>query len=65
MLEAAQNIYDDSVPSQVIVYDWIRCFKEGRESLEDAHAVADRQPQSQIEEINTVQVTVQDDSRGR
>ena len=35
IIEALQQVYGESAPRRAVLYDWIKCFKEGREQLED------------------------------
>ena len=35
IIEALQQVYGESTPCRAVIYDWIKCFKEGREQLED------------------------------
>ena len=35
IIEALQNVYEDSSPSRTVVYCWIRRFKDGRNDLEN------------------------------
>ena len=63
ILEAVQNIYGDSAPSWVTVHDWIRCFKEGRESLEDDPRSGRPATSVTDENVNAVQAMVEEDQR--
>ena len=35
IIEALQQVYGESAPCRAVFYDWIKCFKEGSEKLED------------------------------
>ena len=31
IIETLQQVYGESAPCRAVVFDWIKCFKEGRE----------------------------------
>ena len=35
IIEVLQQVYGDSTPSKSVVYEWIKCFKDGRKDLKD------------------------------
>ena len=63
IIEALQQIYGESAPCRAVVYNWIKCFKEGREQVEDDSREERPSTSKNRENIRLVQNLVEEDRR--
>ena len=63
IIEVLQQVYGESAPCREFVYDWIECFKEGREQVEDDSREGRPSTSKNQENIRLVQNLVEEDRR--
>ena len=63
IIKALQQVYGESTPYRAVVYDWIKCFKERTEQLEDDSREWKPFTLKNKENIRLVQNLVEEDGR--
>lgn len=63
IIKALHNVYGDNCPTDCRIYEWIRRFKEGRESIEDDPREGRPSTSTNDESVDAVRSLVEQDRR--